>query len=561
MENPYSFTSREKDVIELLLKGRSNNQIAQALSISTNTVEFHLRNIYGKLGVNSRTEAVLMLSEYKLGKSIGNFSEKLTESVVDEGISAADNDGQTTARSRSMPMKNIKYIVGGLFPILIITVLFAYSQSTKMVSPSIAVTNTAPHPIGVSASPTPRIESCSLIHEVAFCVKGIARTDDFTYVMLEIKAPPTIQPDMMGFMLPSALDSEIRPTLKDSLGNEYDVVDDQSLMVFPGSDNQTYQQTLKFPHVDKEAKSATLRFPGIVTSSALESTILLDLGESPQPGQVIPLDQTLSLQGQELRLTRAELSGDGINSLHIDIWSDPVELKGDVVGLMLNLGIPEGTNMGTGFGSKMISPDLPYHAFAELTRSGMQPVSGMILIPIDRINIYYQGDFELPFAIPESGLYSEITPTLDQSAQLAEIRRFANDPSLDITFITFEYVNNSVWSALYFTKDGSKYWVETQTRRVVQFENSIPTEPLTNNKSADEMRGTAEQFTFANSLKFNKFYDDLVFSEKIDKNLFVFRWEYPTATNSEVESPFVQVVISPDGKVVGFTNTLDFFEP
>ncbi len=378
MENSYSFTSREKEVIELLLKGKSNNQIAQALSISTSTVEFHLRNVYGKLGVNSRTEAVLRLSEYSLGKSIGNFSEKLTESVVDEGINAADNDGQTTAGSRSMPMKNIKYIVGGLFALLIITVLFAYSQSKNIASASIVITNTASQSIVVSASPTPKIVSCSLIHEVTFCVKGMALTDDFTYVMLEIKAPPTIQPDMMGFMLPSALDSEIRPTLKDNLGNEYQVVDDQSLMAFPGSDQQTYQQTLKFPQIDKEAQSATLSFPTIVTSSTVESSILLDLGENPQPGQVISLDQTLSLQGQKIQLTRAELSGDGINSLHIDILSDPVELTGNVVGLMLSLGIPEGTNMGTGFGSKMILPDLPYHAFAELTRPGTQPVSGLL---------------------------------------------------------------------------------------------------------------------------------------------------------------------------------------
>ncbi len=53
------FSEREKDVIELLLQGKSNKQIALDLGISTRTVEFHLGNIFNKLGVGSRTEAVL----------------------------------------------------------------------------------------------------------------------------------------------------------------------------------------------------------------------------------------------------------------------------------------------------------------------------------------------------------------------------------------------------------------------------------------------------------------------------------------------------------------------
>ena len=49
--NPFS--ERENDVIKLLLQGKSNKQIALDLGISTRTVEFHLSNIYAKLGVSS----------------------------------------------------------------------------------------------------------------------------------------------------------------------------------------------------------------------------------------------------------------------------------------------------------------------------------------------------------------------------------------------------------------------------------------------------------------------------------------------------------------------------
>lgn len=561
MINTYSFSKREQDVIGLLLQGKSNKQIAQVLGISTSTVEFHLKNIYTKLQVDTRIEAVVKLSNSQLGKSIGSvITEELRESTVEEmPKSAYSNNNQPTLRRISM--KKFAYIIGSLLTtLLIVLFLFANSPAKSIDVIPTAMANTELPITSTIASPTSQIESCIFVHEVTFCVKGTALTKDFTYVMLEIKTPPNIQPDGMGFMLPSALEGEIRPTLRDDLGNEYNTVDDaQSLIVFPGSDNQTYQQTLKFPRLDKDAKFATLKFPSIVTSIPLQSSILLDLGETPQPGQIISLDQTLNLQGQEIHLTGAELSGDGTNSLHIDIWSDPVKFKGDIVALMLNLGIPDGTDMGTGFGSKMILPNLPYHAFAELARPGMQPVSGMITIPVNGISIYYQGDFEIPFSIPESGLYSEITPTLDQSAQIAEIRRFANNPSLDITFITFEYVNNAVWSALYFTKDGSKYWVETQTRRIVQFENGKALENIgAENKNTDEFKSIADQFAIKNSLKFSQLHDDLVLSEKLEGNLHLFRWEYQKITISDVGSPFLQVIVSRDGKVVGYTNTLDF---
>ncbi len=51
--------SRELDVIKLTAKGLSNKDIANELFISERTVQTHLINIFRKLGVNSRTQAVL----------------------------------------------------------------------------------------------------------------------------------------------------------------------------------------------------------------------------------------------------------------------------------------------------------------------------------------------------------------------------------------------------------------------------------------------------------------------------------------------------------------------
>jgi DNA-binding NarL/FixJ family response regulator len=53
---------REREILDLVASGLSNKEIAELLVISTNTVKFHLRGIYGSLGVHNRVQASQAMS-------------------------------------------------------------------------------------------------------------------------------------------------------------------------------------------------------------------------------------------------------------------------------------------------------------------------------------------------------------------------------------------------------------------------------------------------------------------------------------------------------------------
>jgi len=62
-----ALTSREREVLAELTKGRSNREIARALSVSEKTVKAHVSSVLAKLGVQDRTQAALLAVRHERG--------------------------------------------------------------------------------------------------------------------------------------------------------------------------------------------------------------------------------------------------------------------------------------------------------------------------------------------------------------------------------------------------------------------------------------------------------------------------------------------------------------
>jgi ATP/maltotriose-dependent transcriptional regulator MalT len=59
-------SARESEVLRHIARGLTNREVAEQLFVSENTIKTHLNNIYAKLGVRRRTEAIFKAKELKI---------------------------------------------------------------------------------------------------------------------------------------------------------------------------------------------------------------------------------------------------------------------------------------------------------------------------------------------------------------------------------------------------------------------------------------------------------------------------------------------------------------
>jgi DNA-binding CsgD family transcriptional regulator len=98
-------SKREKEVLKLVLQGKSNKQIALSLDISVRTVEFHLKNVYAKFQVSSRIELILKL---------GNAAKtgELGYSTVERPGENTDNGGRFNPQMDWATFRSAVSIIG-----------------------------------------------------------------------------------------------------------------------------------------------------------------------------------------------------------------------------------------------------------------------------------------------------------------------------------------------------------------------------------------------------------------------------------------------------------------
>ncbi len=138
-------SDREREILSLIATGASNKEIAQKLFISSNTVKVHLRNIFGKIGVSSRTEAAMFAVRNQLGDTTSEKQEEQLEQVelpfdvftspgepdtsgflgeakIQRNVITSQNDESPAISNKTKPRRLTAWIITSLLVFILIVV-------------------------------------------------------------------------------------------------------------------------------------------------------------------------------------------------------------------------------------------------------------------------------------------------------------------------------------------------------------------------------------------------------------------------------------------------------
>lgn len=149
MPNETELSEREREILRLVATGASNKEIAQKLVISTNTVKVHLRNIFTKIQVTSRTEATLFAIKNGLVSAPANSPIVMVPSnnLAGVEVTPASHSGTTKAFPIGLPPSfSPRYLLisGGIILIAILA-FFAVQGLLNLVRGQTTLTPGSPN--------------------------------------------------------------------------------------------------------------------------------------------------------------------------------------------------------------------------------------------------------------------------------------------------------------------------------------------------------------------------------------------------------------------------------